>query len=61
MSFETAVIEYPMMCPNLENDDPLWEDIFKLLCSKYSPDNLDRLPELFKKYGESRRDWYAML
>ncbi|CAK0869612.1 unnamed protein product, partial [Prorocentrum cordatum] len=60
MSLKTAVIEYPMMCPNLENDDPLWGDIFKLLHAKYSPDNFDRLPELHNKYGECKKDWYAM-
>eukprot|EP00959_Pyramimonas_sp_CCMP1952_P075659 1581595-Pyramimonas_sp.AAC.1 len=49
-----------MMCPNLDSEDPLWGDIFKLLCAEYSPDKLDRVPELLNKYGKSKKDWYAM-
>ena len=60
MSLKTAVIEYPMMCPNLDNDDPLWEDVFTTLYAKYSPDKLDKVPALCKKYGAAKRDWYAM-
>ena len=60
MSLKTAVIEYPMMCPNLDNDDPLWEDVFTTLYAKYSPDKLDKVPALCKKYGATKRDWYAM-